>query len=249
MQLNESTRRLQWLLWGLALWSVLLFGRLVWLQVFRHDDLLAQAENQQQKLVELPALRGSILDRTGQPLAKTLEADSVVVDPQRVKDIPQAAALLADALELDARQLSKKIEASKLRGSRFLWVARKVTPQESKRVRVLSFDGLEFRKEMRRYYPRTTLAAHLLGAIGFVKADDVAERGNAGVEYSFEKDLGGKSGEARLYTDSRQTSYEQTILRAPEPGADLTLTIDPNVQFRAEQELEAAVLDSGAEAK
>ena len=246
MQLNESTRRLQWLLWGLVLWAGLLFGRLVWLQVIRHEDLLAQAENQQQRVVELPALRGSIFDRTGQPLAKTLEADSVVVDPQKIKDAPQAAILLADALGLDRKQLLLKIETSKLRGSHFLWVARKLTPQESQRVRVLKFAGLEFRKEMRRYYPRTTLAAHLLGATGFVKADDASEHGNGGLELTFDKDLGGKPGEARLFTDSRQNSYDQTVLRESVPGADLTLTIDPNLQFRAEQELQAAVLASGA---
>src|SRR5215212_3586800 len=113
MQLNESTRRLQWLLGGLFLWSGLLFGRLVWLQVFRHEDFLAQAENQQQKLIELPALRGSILDRTGQPLAKTLEADSVVVDPQKLKDMPKAAELLADALGVDRAQLLLKMQTSK----------------------------------------------------------------------------------------------------------------------------------------
>ncbi|MEO5925205.1 MAG: penicillin-binding protein [Bryobacteraceae bacterium] len=247
MQLNESTRRLQWLLGGLLLWSGLLFGRLVWLQVFRHEALLEQAENQQQRVVELPALRGSIFDRTGQPLAKTLEADSVVVDPQKLKDIPQAAALLADALDLDRKQLELKIETSKLRGSHFLWVERKLTPQLAKRVRALKFAGLEFRKEMRRYYPRTTLAANLLGATGFVKKEDVAEHGNAGVELSFEKYLGGKSGEARLYTDSRQNSYDQDVLRQPEPGGDVTLTIDPNLQFKAEQELALAVAASGAD--
>jgi cell division protein FtsI (penicillin-binding protein 3) len=247
MQLNESTRRLQWLLGGLLLWSGLLFGRLVWLQVFRHDDFVRQADSQQQRVVELPALRGSILDRTGQPLAKTLEADSVVVDPQKLKDIPQAASLLADALDLNREQLQLKIQTSKLRGSHFLWVERKLTPQLSKRVRELKFEGLEFRKEMRRYYPRTTLAAALLGATGFVKSDDVAERGNAGVELSFEKDLGGKPGEARLYTDSRQNSYDQEVLRQPEPGSDVTLTIDPNLQFRAEQELAAGVAASGAD--
>lgn len=247
MELNESTRRLQWLLGGLFLWSGLLFGRLVWLQVLRHDDYAAMARNQQQRLVELPALRGSILDRTGQPLAKTLEADSVVVDPQKLKDMPQAAAQLADALGLDRELLLLRMQQSKLRRSHFLWVARKLTPQESKRVRVLKFDGLEFRKEMRRYYPRTTLAAHLLGAIGFVKADDPAEHGNAGIELSFEKDLGGKPGQARLFTDVNQTSYDQVILSQPAPGSDLTLTIDPNLQFRAEEELEAAVIASGAE--
>src|SRR5438046_2899529 len=102
---TESTRRLHWLLWGLVIWTGILFSRLVWLQVFRHEELLAAAENQQQKTVELPALRGSILDRTHQPLAMSLEADSVVVDPQKIKDLPEAARLLGKALNLNSAPL------------------------------------------------------------------------------------------------------------------------------------------------
>lgn len=247
MPANESTRRLQWLLMGLLVWAGVLFGRLVWLQVFRHDALLAQAESQQQDVVELPALRGTIFDRTGQPLAKTLEADTVVVDPQRVKNLEAAAIALAEPLNLDTRQLLLKMQTAKLRGSRFLRVKRKITPQESERMRQVKFEGLELHKEMRRYYPRTTLAAAVLGATGFVNPDDVVERGNLGMELSLEKDLGGRNGEARIYKDSRQNSYDQTVLRAPEPGSDVTLTLDPNIQFHAELELEKAVKEGNAE--
>ncbi|MEO8100473.1 MAG: penicillin-binding protein [Acidobacteriota bacterium] len=243
---TEPTRRLHWLLWGLVMWSGLLFGRLVWLQVFRHDELLAAAENQQQKVVELPAMRGAILDRTGQPLAMSLEADSVVVDPQKVKDLPQAARLLGAALGLNPSQLLEQMKTSKARGRHFMWVARKLDPEVAKRVRELKFTGLEFHPEMRRFYPGGSLAAHLLGATGIVHADDVVERGNAGVELSFERELGGKAGEARLSMDSRQNSYDSVVLREPIPGADLTLTIDPTLQYRAERELEAAVRASGA---
>lgn len=247
MQLNESTRRLQFLLWGLLAWSGILLGRLVWLQVIRHDAYASAAVSQQQKTVELPALRGSIFDRTGQPLAMSLEADSVVVDPQKLKDLPQAAQLLASTLQLDKKDLLTKLQAAKQRKSHFMWVARKLTPDESAKAHAIKLVGMEFRKEMRRYYPRTSLAAHVMGATGFLKPEDVVERGNAGIELAFEKDLGGKSGEARMFTDSRQDSYDQDVLRAPEPGADLTLTIDPNLQYRAEQELAAAAEASGAD--
>lgn len=247
MQLNESTRRLQYLLWGLLAWSGILFGRLVWLQVIKHDVYMAAAENQQQKTVELPALRGTIFDRTGQPLAMSLEADSVVVDPQKVKDIPEAADLLARTLGLDKRDLLVKMQAAKLRKSHFMWVARKLSPEEAAKAHKIKLVGMEFRKEMRRFYPRQALAAHVMGSTGFLNPEDVIERGNAGIELSFENELGGKPGEARLFTDSRQNSYDQDVVRAPEPGVDLTLTIDPNLQYRAEQELAAAAEASGAD--
>jgi cell division protein FtsI/penicillin-binding protein 2 len=79
---NQSTRRLSWLLWGLLLWAGVIFARLVSLQVFEHDDLAKQAQHQQSRTIEISAMRGSILDRTGQPLAKSMPAESVCVNPQ-----------------------------------------------------------------------------------------------------------------------------------------------------------------------
>ncbi len=72
-----STRRLRWLLRLLLLWAGAVFCKLIWLQVFHHDELVKLAEQQQQKTVEIAAPRGTIFDRTGQPLAKTLPAESI----------------------------------------------------------------------------------------------------------------------------------------------------------------------------
>jgi cell division protein FtsI (penicillin-binding protein 3) len=221
--------------------------RLVWLQVFDHATLAAIARSQQQREVEIPALRGSLLDRTGQPLAKTLDADSVAVNPQKIRDTREAAWILARALRLDEARLTKQIDAFRAGGKRFLWVARKLAPEEAARVRALNLDYVEFRTEMRRYYPHGTLAAHVLGSVGF-SADSEFEHGNAGVELSYEQDLAGRPGRALQYTDSRQDPYESIVTRDPSPGADLTLTIDPNVQYAAERHLEEAVRSSGARA-
>src|SRR5690242_5351579 len=110
MLLTPTTRRLQWLLWALLAWASAIFGRLVWLQVIRHDELLKLAEQQQQKTIEVQALRGSILDRTGQPLAKTLPAVSVVVDPQKIPDVKIAADLLSRVLDIDGPSLYQKLK-------------------------------------------------------------------------------------------------------------------------------------------
>src|SRR5580658_10416581 len=100
---TQSTKRLLWLLRALIVWVAVIFLRLVWLQVFQHDDLLRQAQSQQQRLVSIEAERGSILDRSGQPLAKSLPAESVLVNPKRIKDPRVAASLLAPILGLDRR--------------------------------------------------------------------------------------------------------------------------------------------------
>src|SRR5450631_1822087 len=102
MQETQSTKRLLWLLRLLILWVITVFGRLIWLQVLQHDDLLRQAQSQQQRLVPIQAQRGAILDRTGQPLAKSLPAESVLMNPKKVKDAVVAAKLLAPILGLNA---------------------------------------------------------------------------------------------------------------------------------------------------
>ena len=91
---TQSTRRLRWLLWTTLLWVGAIFVRLVMLQVVRHDDLLRQAQQQQQKMQEIQSVRGTIFDRTGQPLAKTLPAESICVNPLKIPDPEVAAEIL-----------------------------------------------------------------------------------------------------------------------------------------------------------
>src|SRR5689334_6439117 len=193
---TQSTRRLQWLLWLLLVWVGAIFGRLLWLQVFQHDDLLRQAQMQQQRMVEVPAMRGAILDRFHQPLAKSLPAESICVNPQRIPDANVAADLLSRLLELDRAKLLERISAARLRNSGFMWVKRKVSAEEADRVRSLKLDWVEFREEMRRFYPQGELAAHVIGSTGVV--DDGTERGNAGVELEFDEELSGRPGLARV---------------------------------------------------
>ena len=245
MPLPPTTQRLQWLLWALLAWAGIIFGRLVWLQVIRHDELLRLAEQQQQRTVEVQALRGAILDRTGQPLAKTLPADSVAVDPQKIPDLKIAAELLARTLDLDRSQLYQRLKSYQARGSHFMWVARKLDAKPADRLRSKKLPYVEFRTELRRFYPHTTLASHVVGSIGYVDGSD-AERGSAGIEATFEEDLAGRPGLARVFTDVHQTAYESFVTRAPEAGADLTLSIDPNLQYEAERQLDKAIASSHA---
>jgi cell division protein FtsI (penicillin-binding protein 3) len=236
-----STRRLRWLLWGMLLWVGAIFARLIYLQVFRHDDLLRQAQQQQQKVVEIEAMRGTIFARDGQTLAKTLPAESICVNPLKIPDASVAADLLARVLDLDRSDLFDKIVNAKSRNRGFLWIKRKVSAEEAERVRSLKLDWVEFRPEMRRFYPHGQLASHVVGSTGIVDPDDVVEHGNAGVEMSFDDELSGRPGLARVYNDVHQNAYDTVVARQPEPGTNLTLTIDPNLQYDAERALADAV--------
>jgi len=91
---TQSTRRLRWLLWLFLLWVSAIFGKLISLQVVHHGELVKLAEQQQQKTVEIEAPRGTIFDRTGQPLAKTLPAESICINPMKIPDAGVAADLL-----------------------------------------------------------------------------------------------------------------------------------------------------------
>ncbi len=242
---TQSTKRLRWLLRILLAWVGAIVLRLVWLQVIQHDELLRLAQQQQQKLVEIQALRGTIFDRTGQPLAKTLPAESICINPQRIPDPGVAADLLSPLLDLDRAKLYDRIVSAKLRKSGFLWVKRKVSADEAERVRSLKLEWVEFRQEMRRFYPQNQLASHVVGSTGMVDDQDV-ERGNAGIEMEFDEELSGRPGLARLYTDVKQNAYDSTVARQPEPGENITLTIDPNLQYVAERELDKAIASSHA---
>ena len=243
---TQSTQRLKWLLWLLLLWVAAIVGRLAFLQVAKHDELLRLAQSQQQKTIAIEATRGSIFDRTGQPLAKTLPAESICVNPSKVPDVAVAADILSRVLDLDRKELFDHIQSAKQHKSGFLWVKRKVDPEDATRVRSLNLDYVEFRPETRRFYPRGQMAAHVVGTTGMSGAEATVERGTGGIEQSFDDDLAGQPGEGRAYNDVRQRAYDVLVTRQPEPGTNLTLTIDSNLQYDAERALEDAVKKSNA---
>ncbi len=243
---TQSTRRLRRLLWLMLLWAGAIFGKLIFLQVLHHDDLVKLAQQQQQKMVEIEAARGTIFDRTGAPLAKTLPAESICINPMKIPDAGVAADLLSRVLDLKRKPLYDRIVVAKAHNTGFLWVKRKVSAEDAERIRSLKLDWVEFRPEMRRFYPHGTLAAHVLGSTGMVDPDDVIEHGNGGIEMSFDDELSGRPGLARVYNDVRQNAYDSVISRAPEPGTNLTLTLDPNLQYEAEKALAVAISKSSA---
>jgi cell division protein FtsI (penicillin-binding protein 3) len=243
---TQSTKRLTWLLWGLLAWSALLVGRLFMLQVVKHDDYKKLANQQQRRQVEVEARRGAILDFSGQALAKSLPVDSVCVNPLRVPALDVAVDLLAPILQLDRVKLLERLSAAKAAGSGFLWVKRRISPEESARLRSMKLDWIEFRTESRRFYPLGQLASHVLGGMGILNQNDTVERGNAGLEMALNDELAGAPGRLEVYTDVRQNPYDAVVARPSEPGADVILTIDSRIQHVAEHELAAAAERSHA---
>src|SRR5580698_9455142 len=133
-----ATRRVHVLVRLAFVWAALIGARLIQLQVVQHSQYAQQAHDQQQKLEEIKAPRGAILDRYGQRLAMSLPAESVVVDPLRVPDLSVAADVLANVLHLDHNDLLVKLQTALDDHRGFLWVKRKISREEAKRLRDLN---------------------------------------------------------------------------------------------------------------
>ncbi len=230
-----ATRRVHMLARLAFVWAALIVGRLIQIQVLQHNKFQTLALQQQQRMVEVRAPRGMILDRNGQRLAMSLPVESVCIDPLRVRDLGMSADILSRILALDAPELQAKMKAAVDGRRGFLWVKRKITPDEAKRLRDLKLEWIEFRTESQRFYPYKSLAAHLIGGVDF------EEHGNAGIEQSLNQKLEGHAGELLLTADVQKRGFKSTVSTEPIPGQDVRLTIDSSIQFVAERELKKMV--------
>ena len=144
------------------LWAVGIQARLLYLQVHKHKELEARAANQSARTMDISAKRGDILDRHGRVLAYSVESDSVYGVPSEIKNAPEAAWLICGALG-DCASKEQDALAGRLQQKRaFVYVRRRVTPQQARRVSELQLEGIDFIKEDRRFYPKKQLAAQLL---------------------------------------------------------------------------------------
>jgi len=161
-----------------------------------------------------------------------------LANPQEVENVATAARELGKALELPARDVRRKLTG----GRRYVWLRRKITPEQKRRVLGLGVNGLGFVTENRRFYPKRELASSLIGFVG------LDEEGLAGVEQTYEGRLGGRSGRVRIERDARGRSVhpEASVLVAPRPGLDVRLTVDEVLQYIVEKELTAQLRRVGA---
>jgi cell division protein FtsI (penicillin-binding protein 3) len=223
----------------LAAWAAVVVGRLVQVQIAQGSRYRARAQRQQERRIEIKGSRGSILDREGRELAVSVEAASVYVIPDDVENPKAAAQALSPLLDMPASEILEKLKSE--RG--FVWVRRQIDTGAADRVRALKLAGVHLVAEPKRFYPKGTLAAAVLG---FVGTDDA---GLAGLEHLYDRTIRGKPGEIVALTDARRSRYgeaETASSRPAEEGASLVLSLDSGVQFAAEHELAAAMIEHRA---
>jgi len=214
---------------------VAICGRLIYLQIFRYGSFVKQAEHQQQREIPLSAKRGIIYDRAGHELAMSVLVDSAFAVPSEVKDLPTAVSLITRITGEDHNVVLADCKAHKT----FCWVARKADDETIERIRSLNLQGVHFQKEPKRFYPARDLAAQVVGTVGMEDA------GQSGIEHEFDDELRGRAGKMLISVDARRQWFSD-VEKQPEPGENIVLTIDKNIQYIAEKELDQAIHDTQA---
>ncbi len=232
---NGARIRLYALSGFLCLWLVAIGLRLVYLQVFCYGDFQHRAQRQQQRSFDLSPKRGIIYDRAGRELAMSIQVDSAFAVPTETPDLPNTISLITRITKDDPRVVLADCRARKT----FCWVARKADAEIIDRIRALNLQGIHFQKEAKRFYPKRELAAQ---ALGYVGTDD---QGLSGLERQFNQELQGKPGKLMISVDARKRWFAR-VEKQPEAGNSVVLTIDQNIQYIAERELERAMQETHA---
>jgi cell division protein FtsI (penicillin-binding protein 3) len=221
---------------AVLVWAAAIFFNLLNLQVIKHQKYLTLAHSQQEHVIVVTAPRGYIFDRTGHPLAVSMPVDSVYVNPLRLPDASVAAEELAPILSLDQQKLESDLKEAAEAHRGFLWVKRRISPEESRRLRALGFSWVGYEPESVRKYPDGSVASHIVGGI---YRD---EQGVAGVEKYFDELLRGTPGKENVIVDVAGRVLDSQTNVPAKPGKSITLTIDSRIQCIADRELKAAVI-------
>jgi len=214
--------------------AALLAARAVELQVLDHAFLLKQGDERALRVVTIAAHRGEILDRNGEPLAISTPLDSVWVNPQVINRHSEDLPVLARALHQRERSLARRISSHLDR--EFLYLVRHLPPAQAAQIKALGIPGLYLMREYQRFYPAGEVAGHV---VGFTTIDD---RGQDGLELSYDQILTGADGAKRVLQDM-YGDYVQDVglIRAPRPGRDLVTSIDLRIQYLAYRALKGAI--------
>jgi len=233
--------------WRMRLTLALLFGgfaalsvRAVYLQAWHNDFLNEEGEKRVQRVAPIPAYRGVISDRRGEPVAVSTPVETLWMNPRQATASPEQIKALATILERDPRQLAH-LFADKSKG--FVYLERLLEPPKARQVMALNLAGVFSKPEYRRYYPAGEVMGHVLG---ITNLDD---RGQEGVELAFQSWLAGEAGAQRVVRDRLGNVVEVLEqIKPPKPGRDLVLSLNQHIQYLAYRELSDAVAKHNARA-
>lgn len=218
----------------------LLAGRIVDLHVIDRNFLQVQGNARILRTDPIPAHRGMITDRHGEPLAVSTPVVTVWANPQDLPDDDVQLVLLAQALGQDLGELKDRIE--NYRDREFMYLRRRMTPETAQQILDLRVPGVHAREEYKRYYPAGEVVAQLIGVT------NVDDQGQEGLELAYQSWLAGQPGKRRVIKDRRgRLVRDLEVVQEAQPGGDLTLSIDQRLQYIAYRELKVAVDENDAD--
>ncbi len=230
---KRSTERHRLVLGALLLLLAAIVVRVGYLQIHMAPAYAERAETQRTRELELAPKRGSILDRSGDPLAVSIEARTVYATPRLVQDATSTAEALSSVLGGDSSDYAERLQ----RDSGFVYIGRKVDMERAGALESLKLSGIGMLKDSRRTYPCGELASQLLGFVG------IDDEGLAGLEKHYDHVLRGEAGYVLAERDPFGRVLPGGVVHAEEPvhGHDVVLTIDKDIQYAAQLHLQAAV--------
>ncbi len=204
------------------------------LQIRNKDFLQNQGDVRHMRTVEVPAYRGAIIDKSGEPLAISTPVDSIWLNPKELLAQPEFIPALAKAVDINVKDLKIKLEQKKQK--EFIYLRRRVDPQIAERVKKIDAPGVGLQREYRRYYPSGEIAGHVTGFT------DIDDNGQEGLELAYDNWLQGSAGAKKVIKDRYGRSVENVEnIKSPSEGRELKLSLDKRVQFIAYRELKKAV--------
>ncbi len=216
-------------------------SRVVYLQVVDRDFLQVQGDKRVLRSEKIPAYRGIIQDRNGEPLAVSTPVTTVWANPQKLIQNQNEFPLLAKKLGTSESRLRDRVLRNQ--NKQFIYLRRHMSPHKAAEVLSLKLKGVHGLTEYRRYFPAGEVAAHI---VGFV---DIDEKGQEGIELAYDEILQGHPGKKRVVKDLHGRVVKDIgLIKNAEPGENLSLSIDLRAQYLAYKELLTAVKEYKAAA-
>ncbi|CRM25052.1 Peptidoglycan synthase FtsI precursor [Pseudomonas sp. 28 E 9] len=223
----------------------LMVGAIVWrifdLQVVDRDFLIGQGDARSLRHIPIPAHRGLITDRNGEPLAVSTPVTTLWANAKELQVAKEKWPELAAALGQDRKALTERLEAQA--NKEFIYLVRGLTPEQGQQVLDLKIPGVYGIEEFRRFYPAGETTAHM---VGFTDIDD---HGREGVELAYDEWLAGVPGKRQVIKDRRGRLIKDVqVTKNAKAGKPLALSIDLRLQYLANRELRNAIIENGAKA-
>lgn len=239
MKINRGERRRAIIVFfSFMAWVVLILGVLVKLQVFNYGKYTQKIRNQTNRIFSLHPKRGTIYDKHGDILAISILSKSAFISNKDKGESEILYGKFVKKISLsynDRLDIRKRISA----GKHFIWVKRKLSDREFKRVEKINKESFRskvgFIDEYKRIYPQKKVASHILGGVG------IDEQGLSGIEFSLDSIIMGKGGKVDAQLDARSQIFSLEYLESEIPGKNLHLTIDLPIQYFVEKKLEEVV--------